>query len=180
MSADSPASPAETLNVTLKFADVATFVARFANLVEHRRIVDFSAAAAERILGSSMDIFHKSPAHQRRMLADPKQYPIRGTIQIGEEFFELIVSAAYDEQKNFLGSLVSWNCVTEKLANEQAIKEGLERERQQADNLRIKATGLAASSEELTAVSVQMSINAKETSSQAMIVSAARSPVPTR
>src|SRR5262245_7738511 len=39
MSAESPSTAAEALSVTLKFPDVTTFVERFANFLERRRIL---------------------------------------------------------------------------------------------------------------------------------------------
>src|SRR5262249_25648659 len=38
---------------------------------------------AENIVGTNIDIFHKNPAHQRRILSDPKNLPIRTNINIG-------------------------------------------------------------------------------------------------
>ncbi len=43
----------------------------------------------EDLVGQSIDIFHKNPAHQRRLLADPNNLPHRARITIGGEFLDL-------------------------------------------------------------------------------------------
>ena len=42
----------------------------------------------EQIIGHTIGIFHKSPEEQRRLLADPKNLPLRFTIEIGPEMIE--------------------------------------------------------------------------------------------
>ncbi|MCH8154175.1 MAG: hypothetical protein IH786_02740 [Proteobacteria bacterium] len=80
--------------------------------------------------------------------------------------------------------MLTWEVITEKLANERSIKEAAEREKAQAEDLKGKVEGikknaenLASSSEELNSVSQQMSANAQETSAQATVVSSAAEQV---
>jgi methyl-accepting chemotaxis protein len=74
---------------------------------------------ADSIVGQSVDIFHKNPAHQRRLLADPKNLPHRATIDVGPEKLELLVSAIHDNKGNYVGPMVTWEVITEKLRLEQ-------------------------------------------------------------
>jgi methyl-accepting chemotaxis protein len=67
------------------------------------------------VVGSCIDIFHTHPAHQRQMMADPKNLPHRADIRLGPETLNLIVSAIYDEQKNYTGSMVAWEIVTDRV-----------------------------------------------------------------
>jgi methyl-accepting chemotaxis protein len=69
----------------------------------------------EKILGQKIDIFHKQPEHQRKLLSDPKNLPHRAKIKLGEEVLDLLVSALYDEQRNYLGPMVTWEVITEKV-----------------------------------------------------------------
>jgi methyl-accepting chemotaxis protein len=69
----------------------------------------------DQVVGSSIDIFHKNPAHQRRMLSDPRNLPHRANIQLGPETLSLLVSPIYDAQQNYLGPMVTWEVITEKL-----------------------------------------------------------------
>ena len=45
------------------------------------------------MLGTSFDVFHKNPKHQRSMLADASRLPHRTKIKLGPEVLELQVSA---------------------------------------------------------------------------------------
>ncbi len=67
------------------------------------------------MIGACIDIFHKNPAYQRRILADPKNLPHRADIRLGPETLNLIVSAVYDDAKNYIGALVAWEIVTERV-----------------------------------------------------------------
>jgi len=103
-----------------------------------RKIEKHLPVKADQILGQSIDIFHKNPSHQRRILGDPKNLPHRAQIQIGEEFFELAVSGITDKAGNLLGTMVCWDLVTERITNERQAKQHAEREKQQADELKAK------------------------------------------
>jgi methyl-accepting chemotaxis protein len=77
----------------------------------------------EEIVGRSVDIFHKDPAHQRRILSDPKNLPHRANIQLGPEVLDLLVSPVFDAQNKYMGAMVTWDVVTEKLRLEAANKD---------------------------------------------------------
>ena len=87
------------------------------------------------LTGQSIDIFHKNPEHQRKILSDPKNLPHQAQIQLGPEVLDLLVSAIFDQNNNYLGPMVTWEVITEKLANEKAAKDAQERERKQAQEL---------------------------------------------
>ncbi|MDA0691580.1 MAG: PAS domain-containing protein, partial [Nitrospinae bacterium] len=70
------------------------------------------------LVGQSIDIFHKNPAHQRKILSDPKNLPHRANIQLGPEVLDLLVSAIYDSDGNYLGPMVTWEVITQKLKTE--------------------------------------------------------------
>jgi methyl-accepting chemotaxis protein len=72
----------------------------------------------DKVVGTNIDIFHKNPAHQRKILGDDKNLPIRTTISVGPEKLDLLVNAIYDSQKSYIGAMVTWDVVTKKLENE--------------------------------------------------------------
>lgn len=74
---------------------------------------------AEEIIGQSIDIFHKKPDVQRKLLADPKNLPHRAYIELGPETLDLMVSPIYDANKNYLGPMLTWEVITEKRRLEQ-------------------------------------------------------------
>ncbi len=113
-----------------------------ASLALLRKLERHLPVKAENVLGSSVDVFHKNPAHQRKILSDPKNLPVRENIHIGPEVADLLVTAIYDQNKNYLGPMVTWDIITEKLENERKIKEAGERERHQAEELRVKVESI--------------------------------------
>jgi methyl-accepting chemotaxis protein len=132
------------------------------------------------MIGHSIDIFHKDPSHQRKLLANDKNLPHQADIQVGPETLHLLVSAIYDKDKKYVGPMVTWEVITERLATEKKVKEAAEREAKQMEDLKTlfttvgeNAESLSSASEELTATSQQMSANAEETSAQAKVVSTA-------
>ena len=90
------------------------------------------------ILGQNIDIFHKAPEHQRRLLSDPNNLPIRSQIDVGDEKLDLNVSAILDQNNEYLGAMVSWEVVTEKIAMENKIKAAAEKERLDAEETQRK------------------------------------------
>lgn len=71
------------------------------------------------IVGHSIDIFHKNPAHQRKMLADPNNLPHTAIIGVGPEKLSLLVSAIRDEDGEYVGPMVTWEVVTDKIRLEE-------------------------------------------------------------
>jgi methyl-accepting chemotaxis protein len=67
------------------------------------------------MLGRSMDIFHKDPAHQRAVLSDPARLPHTARIRIGAEMLELRVSAIRDAKGDYVAAMLSWAMATEKV-----------------------------------------------------------------
>ncbi len=107
-----------------------------------KKVEKYLPVRADQIIGQSIDIFHRNPQHQRRMLADPKNLPFRGQIQIGTEYFDLQACNIYNSNHEIVGTLVTWDNVTEKVVNEKTIKENNERERVQAEELRSKVDSI--------------------------------------
>jgi methyl-accepting chemotaxis protein len=65
------------------------------------------------LIGSNIDIFHKNPAHQRRMLADLVR-PHAATIRVGQRSFDLmVVPLTQDGQRS--GYSVEWSDADERL-----------------------------------------------------------------
>jgi methyl-accepting chemotaxis protein len=93
---------------------------------------------ADQVLGQNIDIFHKRPEHQRGMLADAKNLPHKANIQLGDQTLELLVSPVLDQNRSYVGTMVTWAVITEKLESERKIKEANEREQRQAAELREK------------------------------------------
>lgn len=72
---------------------------------------------ADNIIGTCIDTFHKNPSHQRQLMADPKRYPIRTEITIGELKIALLVNGLFDAKGNYIGSVLEWRDVTTERLN---------------------------------------------------------------
>jgi len=76
-------------------------------------------AKVDEMIGQSIDIFHKNPEHQRRLLADDKNLPHKARISLGPEKLDLSVNAIYDHEKRYIGAMVTWEIVTERIRLEE-------------------------------------------------------------
>jgi PAS domain S-box-containing protein len=72
----------------------------------------------EQILGCCIDMFHKNPAHQRQMLSNPSQLPIRTEITIGDLKVSLTVNGCFDAGGDYVGNVLEWLDVTTIRMNE--------------------------------------------------------------
>ena len=80
---------------------------------------EFLPVAADQIVGSSLDIFHKDPSYQRGILNDDSQLPRRANIKVGPETLDLLVSPIKDKNGTYVGAMATWEVITDKLRLEQ-------------------------------------------------------------
>ena len=109
--------------------------------------------AVDKIIGASFDIFHKNPAHQRKLVADDRNLPHKAQIKVGVNTLSLLASPVYDNKKNYLGPMVTWEIITDRLLLVQNVTEA--------------SRQLAAASAELNAKATQLSSNAERSTSVA-------------
>src|SRR5262249_27752824 len=88
-----------------------------------RRLQHLLPCPVDEILGKPIDIFHKNPEMQRRLLSDPKNLPHRATIKLGDELLDLSVTAIRDAKGEYIGPMVTWEVITE-------VERSKERERE--------------------------------------------------
>src|SRR5262249_32065023 len=73
------------------------------------------------MIGSTIDIFHKDPSYQRKLLANEKNLPLRANIEIGPETADLLGSALYAGEGHYIGPMVTWELISEKLRAENEL-----------------------------------------------------------
>jgi len=92
---------------------------------------DLPQFSASTVVGSSFDVFHKNPAHQKAMVAQ-----LTGTyetsIVVGGRTFNLIANPVMDESGNRLGTVVEWQDSTEELRRQAEEQARLEEDRRVA------------------------------------------------
>jgi methyl-accepting chemotaxis protein len=129
------------------------------------------------IVGQNIDIFHKNPQHQRRLLSDTRNLPHNAQIQLGEETLNLIVDSIDDEENITVGFIVSWEVITQKLELENREKQIQENLKKVLEQVTQKAQDLATSSLELTGTGIEMQENVEKTLQQANLVSSSSNQV---
>jgi len=117
-----------------------------------RRIESYLPVKADAMIGQSIDIFHRNPEHQRRLLADPRNLPHTATIRVGPEHMSLLVSAIVDRDGSYLGPMLTWDLVTDKV--EAAAREEELATDTRAINQLLLALGRASSVPEVITASL--------------------------
>jgi len=85
------------------------------------RIEDFRKVTpeidAEDLVGKSMDMFHRNPAHARAILSDSANLPYHADIVVGEGRFGLDITEITQPERGRIGYVVEWRDVTELRMN---------------------------------------------------------------
>jgi methyl-accepting chemotaxis protein len=95
---------------------------------------------AERVLGSSFDAFHRSPSHQRNLLATLKNTHIT-EIKLGGVVLKIIATPVVDQSGNRLGTVVQWINRTTEVTTEDEVKRVVEAANTGNLTLRVDKTG---------------------------------------
>lgn len=123
------------------------------------KVQEYLPVRAEDLLGTSIDVFHKNPEHQRRLLRDKNNLPHKANIKVGPETLALSVSAIEGANGEYLGPMLTWAIVTDNIRMGEQVMNVVE--------------GLTKSSEEMSASATQMQNLAGETTQLSASVSAA-------
>lgn len=68
----------------------------------------------DKVVGSSVDVFHANPAHQRKLLSDPRNLPAQAQFNLGPETISLLCSPIFDRQGEYVGAMATWQVITEQ------------------------------------------------------------------
>ena len=117
----------------------------------------------DQLLGESIDIFHKNPEHQRRMLASDRNLPHAAKIKLGPETLALNVAPLYDTAGTWVGTMVTWEIVSDRVKLADDFEQ----------NVAAVVNIVSSSSTELEASAQSMAAAAEETSRQSQAVAAA-------
>ncbi|WP_369826545.1 methyl-accepting chemotaxis protein [Chromobacterium sp. ATCC 53434] len=75
-----------------------------------------------RLIGATIDDFHKNPAHQRELLANLRS-TYRTEISVGGRIFALVANPVFDSDGGRLGSVVEWKDRTGEVQIEHEVAE---------------------------------------------------------
>ena len=76
--------------------------------------------SVDKLMNSSMDVFHKNPAHQRRLL-DGMTSTVSSEIEVAGLTLRVVASPVLDDKGNRLGTVVEWANRTDEVAVEKEI-----------------------------------------------------------
>ncbi|MEM7568419.1 MAG: methyl-accepting chemotaxis protein [Pseudomonadota bacterium] len=101
-----------------------TYLNASSEMVLHK-ISHLLPVPANDLLGRSVDIFHKSPNHQRRLLADMRNLPFTTVIALGEEKIRLNVNAITNLKGEYVGPMLCWDIITQQNHIEQQFDDSV-------------------------------------------------------
>ncbi len=131
----------------------------------------------DQMMGQSIDIFHKNPAHQRRILADAKNLPHTANIRVAGEVISLTIGAIFNRKRDYIGAMLTWEKITQRaqLADnfEVTVKSVVTEVSASADQMRSNAERLSTLANETKANSGVVSSSATEAAQTANQVAAA-------
>jgi methyl-accepting chemotaxis protein len=165
----------ENMPVNVMMSDLGNFTINYLNpesLKTLKTIEQYLPVKVDEMQGLCIDTLHKNPSHQRKILSDPKNLPHAAQIQVGPEILDLLVSPIYDANQTYLGPMVTWSVITQKLEMEKKEREQAEVMQTVMSEVTNVVQTLGASSEELSSVSDEMSQHSQGTADKASEVSA--------
>jgi len=135
------------------------FFANKASTSTLKQIEHLLPITVEQLIGSSIDVFHKAPEHQRRLLRDPNNLPYRAKIQVGEEHMDLKVTAIVSNG-TYICPMLTWELTTEdvKLADnfEGDVKTVADEVTGSSDSMQGSSESMSSALEELSASSQEI------------------------
>jgi methyl-accepting chemotaxis protein len=127
-----------------------------------RKLQSFIPEKVDNIVGKSVDLFHKDPAHIKQIITNDKNLPFKTQITIGNEKLNITVAAIYDHSGKYQGPMVNWEVVTEKIALVSDLTKAAEDLAKAATNVLSISSNLSASAEETSAQANTASVASEE------------------
>jgi len=124
----------DAMPINAMLADPESLVITYMNktsLETLKSVEQYLPVKADEVVGQCIDVFHKNPAHQRGVLANPSNFPHNAVIPLGPEKLDLFISAIPGANGKIEHILVTWSVVTEQLK----VQESADRLRQMVDNM---------------------------------------------
>ena len=129
--------------------DAVTSMLREAEADLKKELPNFNVAT---LIGTNIDVFHKNPSHQRRMLEGLKSAH-RATIKVGNWTFDLVAMPLMDASGRRAGTVVEWADASVRLLNLNYAAQSAAASRAQAViEFNLDGTILAANENFLNAV----------------------------
>lgn len=167
---------ADNMPINIMMCDPRTLEINYANkttIDTLRTLEDQLPIKADDLVGTCIDVFHKDPAHQRKLLGDSNNLPYKGKIQVGTETLDLNVDAIIDNSGYYIGAMASWSVITAQEELSKNVLEISEAVSTSSEEVKTTAQSLAAAAEETSVQSVAVAAAAEEASTNVQTVAAA-------
>jgi len=112
----------ENMPVNVMLCDLKDFRITYVNQTSKdtlAKIEGLLPIRADEIVGTCIDVFHKTPSHQRALLSDPANLPWQTHIKLGDETLDLLVTAIVDDKGKYICPMLSWSIITDKVRAEE-------------------------------------------------------------
>ncbi len=87
-----------------------------------KKLENLMPVKIDNLVGTSIDIFHKNPSHQRNLLSDPKKLPFQSKFPLGPEWLYLNANMLPMKDGKFTGAFIDWRLITDEVKNEESVK----------------------------------------------------------
>ncbi len=166
----------DQLPINVMMADPTSFEITYMNEASRatlQSIQNLLPIPVDQIVGTCIDIFHKDPGRIRQILANPDNLPHKANIPLGSETLELNVSAIRNQDGNYIGPMVSWSVVTEKINMANRVKEVVDVVASAATELESTASAMSVTAEETSKQATAVAGSAEQTATNVQTVAAA-------
>ena len=166
----------EQVPVNVMRARMDDFIIDYANkstIDELRRLEAHIPIKADELVGSSIDIFHKNPTHQRTMLSNESNLPHKAVITLADELLELNVWPIEDENGECTHAMVTWSVITDQVSLARSVHSVTDEVATQSNQLSSSATVLLDQSDSSTQLSTDVAAAAEEASVNVSTVASA-------
>ena len=128
---------------------------------------------ARNMVGTCIDVFHKDPSHQRRILGDPANLPWKSNISLGEHTLKLEVNPVRDKEGNYILAALCWSVVTEQVRIATKVNDISATVAAAANELSASASVLSQSTDQTRELSTNVAATAEQTSGNVGAVASA-------
>ena len=138
-----------------------------------RGLEQYLPVKADDLLGTCIDVFHKNPAHQRRILGDASNLPWSARISVGPETLALEISAIIAEDGTYQAALATWSVITNQSKVEEAVKTTVEEILGDSAMLNSQSDAMSSAAEQNSSVAIAVASAAEEATANVQTMAAA-------
>ncbi len=166
----------DSMPINVMMCDTKEFTITYANQTSIntlKTVEHLIPIKVEDLIGSSVDVFHKNPSHQRNILKDPNNLPYHSKIKLGDETLDLNVAAIKDHSGYYIGPMLSWSVITAQENLSQSVLEISQVVSGSSEEVQATARNLSAAAEEASAQATSVAAASEEASTNVQTVAAA-------